>query len=205
MPTFTFMTWNVENLFRPLAGAPQPDQQRFQQKPVLLASLIHRFDPDAVALQEIGGEEPLRDLQQALGGSHPYRDISSFPDHRGIRVVFLMKQCVGTDRDCGFPARSCPADGSVPLTRMGRGALCVRLTKNRLTVDVITAHLKSKLLTFPRPGGGSSISPRDEDERAQVAGIALMRRMAEAVTKADSDECNTGCDDPPAAGRPRRL
>src|SRR6185295_2610880 len=40
---------------------------------------------------------------------------------------------------------------------------------------------KSKLLTFPRLGG-SSFKPRDEDERAQVAGIALMRRMAEAVT-----------------------
>jgi endonuclease/exonuclease/phosphatase family metal-dependent hydrolase len=64
---------------------------------------------------------------------------------------------------------------------MGRGALRMRITKNGLTVDLITAHLKSKLLTFPRPGG-SSFTPRDEEERAQVAGIALMRRTAEAVT-----------------------
>ena len=51
-----------------------------------------------------------------------------------------------------------------------------------MTVDLITAHLKSKLLTFPRPGGGSSFAPRDEEERAQAAGVALMRRAAEAVT-----------------------
>ena len=45
-------------------------------------------------------------------------------------------------------------------------------------MDLITAHLKSKLLTFP----GGRFTPRNEEERAQVAGIALMRRMAEAVT-----------------------
>jgi hypothetical protein len=65
-----------------------------------------------------------------------------------------------------------------PIDRMGRGALRVRVTKDGLTVDLITAHLKSKLLTFP----GGRFFPRNEGERAQVAGIALMRRMAEAVT-----------------------
>jgi predicted extracellular nuclease len=59
--------------------------------------------------------------------------------------------------------------------------LRVRVVKEGLEVDLITAHLKSKLLSFPR-SGGTSFTPRDEDERAQVAGIALMRRMAEAAT-----------------------
>lgn len=45
-------------------------------------------------------------------------------------------------------------------------------------MGLITAHLKFKLLTFPR----GRFFPRNEEERAQVAGIALMRRMAEAVT-----------------------
>src|SRR6185503_2096277 len=70
---------------------------------------------------------------------------------------------------------------SIPITRMVRGALHIRVTKNRLTVDLITAHLKSKLLKFPRPRG-TSFTPRNEEERAQIAGIALMQRMAEAVT-----------------------
>lgn len=43
----------------------------------------------------------------------------------------------------------------------------------------MTAHLKSKFLTFPRPG--PRFSPSDENERARVAGFALLKRTAEAV------------------------
>ncbi len=74
-----------------------------------------------------------------------------------------------------------PTGEAVPIDRMGRGALRIRLTKNGLTVNFITLHLKSKVLTFPRPGG-MSFSPRDEADRAQAAGIALLQRTAEAVT-----------------------
>jgi endonuclease/exonuclease/phosphatase family metal-dependent hydrolase len=187
--TFKTMTWNVENLFRPEPGATQPDRQRFQRKLELLAGVINQLAPDVVALQEVGGEEPLHDLQQALVGTYPHHAVSAFPDRRGIRVAFLSKHLVDEQADIvDFPPgpaldiHDLNATGdSTPITRMGRGALRIRVTKNDLTVDLITAHLKSKLLTFPRPGG-SSFVPRDEDERAQVAGIALMRRMAEAVS-----------------------
>ncbi len=40
--------------------------------------------------------------------------------------------------------------GSEPVTRMGRGALRVRVRKQRIAVDLLTVHLKSKLLSFPR-------------------------------------------------------
>jgi endonuclease/exonuclease/phosphatase family metal-dependent hydrolase len=190
MTTFKAMTWNVENLFRPAAGANQAEQQQFERKLTLLAGVINGLDPDVVALQEIGGEEPLHDLQQALGGSHPHHAVSAFPDHRGIRVAFLSKHAV--DEQTGivdFPPGPAldihdlsPTGESTPINRMSRGALCIRVTKNGMTIDLITAHLKSKLLAFPRPGGKSSFAPRDETERAQVAGIALMRRTAEAVT-----------------------
>lgn len=189
MTSFKAMTWNVENLFCPPAGAAQADQQRFQRKLALLADVIDRLDPDVVALQEIGGEEPLHDLQEVLSGTYQHYAISAFPDQRGIRVAFLSKHVVGEQVDMvDFPPGPAldihdltATGGSTPINRMGRGALRIRVTKNALTVDLITAHLKSKLLTFPRPGG-SSFTPRDEGERAQVAGIALMRRMAEAVT-----------------------
>jgi endonuclease/exonuclease/phosphatase family metal-dependent hydrolase len=189
MTTFKVMTWNVENLFRPLPGATQPDQQRFQRKLALLAGVITRLDPDVVALQEIGGEEPLHDLQQALGQNYPHGAVSAFPDRRGIRVGFLSKHPADRQEDIvDFPPGPAldihdltATSDSTPITRMARGALNMRVTKNGLTIDLITAHLKSKLLSFPRLGG-SSFAPRDEEERAQVAGIALMRRMAEAVT-----------------------
>ena len=73
MPVFKVMTWNVENLFRLAPGAGQPDQQRFQQKVQLLANVINELAADVVALQEIGGLEPLDDLQQALGAVYPHR------------------------------------------------------------------------------------------------------------------------------------
>lgn len=173
----------------PRQGGDQTDQDRFQQKLTLLAGVINQLDPDILALQEIGGEEPLHDLQQVLNGTYPHRVISAFPDRRGIRLAFLSKLTVDEQADIvDFPPgpalniHGLTATGDLmPITRMGRGALRIRVTKNGLTVDLITAHLKSKLLTFPRLGG-SSFTPRNEEERAQVAGIALMRRTAEAVT-----------------------
>jgi predicted extracellular nuclease len=73
------------------------------------------------------------------------------------------------------------ATGVTPIIRMSRGALRIRVQHPATTIDILTAHLKSKLLSFPRLTG-SSFAPRNEDERAQVAGIALMKRTAEAVT-----------------------
>jgi predicted extracellular nuclease len=41
--------------------------------------------------------------------------------------------------------------------------------------------LKSKLLTFPSQSGSARFTTNDEDERARIAGIALLQRTAEAV------------------------
>lgn len=189
MTAFKAMTWNVENLFGPGPGTSRAEGERYRRKLELLAGVILRLEPDVVALQEVGGEEPLHGLQQALGGVYPHRAVSAFPDGRGIRVAFLSRHAVQERTDMvDFPPGSVldiqdlgAAGEPRPVRRMSRGALHVRVQKEGLTVDVITAHLKSKLLTFPRPWGGS-FTPRDEEERARVAGIALMRRMAEAVT-----------------------
>ena len=64
------------------------------------------------------------------------------------------------------------------MAEMGRGALRVRVNIDGRDVDLVSCHLKSKLLTFP----GGRFSPRDEGERARFAGYALYRRAAEAVT-----------------------
>lgn len=189
VPNFKATTWNVENLFRPNAVAPPADQQRYQQKLTLLSDTINQLDPDVVALQEVGGLEPLHDLQQKLA-NYPHALASSFPDDRGIRVAFLSKRAVVAQEDIvDFPPgpalriNGLNSGGSVvPITRMGRGALRIRVSAAGITVDLVTVHLKSKLLTFPRPAGGNQFVPRDENERAQVGGIALMRRSAEAVT-----------------------
>jgi hypothetical protein len=71
MTTFKAMTWNVENLFRPEPGTEEAERERYRSKLGLLADVIGRLDTDVVALQEVGGEGPLEDLQGALGGSYP--------------------------------------------------------------------------------------------------------------------------------------
>ena len=64
---------------------------------------------------------------------------------------------------------------------MGRGALQARVTVDGTPVDLVTAHLKSKLLHF----AGNRFTPRDEGERARYAGYALALRTAEAITVRD--------------------
>ena len=44
--------------------------------------------------------------------------------------------------------------------------------------DLVTVHLKSKLLTYP----GGRFAPDDEDQRARFGAYALYRRAAEAAT-----------------------
>ena len=61
---------------------------------------------------------------------------------------------------------------------MGRPALHVRVRIQDTDIDLIAAHFKSKLLTFPN----GRFSPLDEGERARFGAYALYRRAAEAVT-----------------------
>ena len=63
-------------------------------------------------------------------------------------------------------------------TAMGRPALHVRVHVQDTDIDLITAHFKSKLLTFP----DGRFNPLDEGERARFGAYALYRRAAEAVT-----------------------
>jgi endonuclease/exonuclease/phosphatase family metal-dependent hydrolase len=61
---------------------------------------------------------------------------------------------------------------------MGRGAVVITVEHGGRPIQLLTAHLKSKLLTFP----GGRFAPHDEDERARFAAYALYRRTAEAAS-----------------------
>ncbi|MEO1389355.1 MAG: endonuclease/exonuclease/phosphatase family protein [Cyanobacteria bacterium J06634_6] len=189
MDSFTVTTWNVENLMQPDAGdADKVDT--YQQKLSLLVRVIGQLNPDVIGLQEVGSEAALLDLKQALGNDYPHYAVSTFPDKRGIRVAFLSKLAIAEQEDIAdFPEGPAlqingfsPAGEIRPYVRMGRGALRVQVKCGDFSVDVINVHLKSKLLTFARPNGKVRFQPRDETERVQVAGIAVLRRTAEAVT-----------------------
>ncbi len=176
------MTWNVENLFRP--GSPfGPDTQEiYEAKLKGLASTINAQAPDVLALQEIGELEALDDLVDLLEGDWDRR-VSEHADGRGIRVGWLSRLPITTSEDLvAFPSHLEPVqsdDDGGTEEAMGRGALAITIeARSREAVQLLAAHLKSKLLTFP----GGRFQPRDEDERARFGAYALYRRAAEATT-----------------------
>ncbi|MBX7110241.1 MAG: endonuclease/exonuclease/phosphatase family protein [Dehalococcoidia bacterium] len=181
MPDCTVMTWNVENLFPVghLSGAASVDV--YQRKLRYLAKTIRDVGPDVIGLQEVGDPTCLADLQAALGGRYPHAAISSRPDIRGIRVAVLSASPLTDVRQLfEFTPEALPrvptADGKTVAT-MGRGALQVVVEVSGRRLRVVTAHLKSKLLSYPE----GRRFPKDEHERARGAGFALLRRAAEAV------------------------
>jgi endonuclease/exonuclease/phosphatase family metal-dependent hydrolase len=190
MPTFRVMTWNIENLFQfGDEGGPKTEAE-YEQKLQSLAKVILTLAPDVLALQEIGGPEAFNDLVDLLQNNYPHFQLSTHPDPRGIRVGFLSKLNIKAHEEIvDFPQTGLPSvpgiDSKgklVEVTQLGRGALriLVEPTQN-LSIYLLTTHLKSKLLSFPSSTGGSRFNPKDEDERARVAGIALLKRTAEAV------------------------
>jgi len=175
------VTWNVENLFRPGGDSGPRDASSYRAKLEALAATIGDLNPDVLALQEVGQPEALADLVDELGSGWTSA-VSEFPDGRGIRVALLARsQLSAIEQIRGFPhplAGIQATDDGATSAEMGRGALKARASVDGWKVDLVTCHLKSKLLSFP----GGRFSPRDEGERARVGAYALYRRAAEAVT-----------------------
>ncbi|WP_026874552.1 endonuclease/exonuclease/phosphatase family protein [Jiangella gansuensis] len=179
-------TWNLENLFRPgdESGRP-PDDAAYEAKLDALAGTIDRIAPDVLGVQEVGETAALGDLVARLDGRWSTH-LSEHPDSRGIRVGVLSRLPVEETEDLSAfapgvgPVRA--TDGGALTEEMGRGALRARVrTAAGERVDVVTCHLKSKLLSYP----GGRFNPRDESERARYGAYALYRRAAEAATVRD--------------------
>ena len=191
MTKFKVMTWNLENLF-PVGHKSGPKtQQEFDGKLDALAHAIQHIDADVIAVQEIGNATTFTDLIARIPTAYQHNILSTYPDPRGIRVGFISKlPFVGTQHISNFHQNGLVTiqgvDGSgnpTSVTKCGRGILRVCVNpKPNFSVHLITAHLKSKLLTFPKTGGGASFSTKDEDLRAKVAGVALIKRTGEAVS-----------------------
>ena len=180
MATFKVMTWNVENLFA--------DKPQHQSKVAFLADVIAATDPDVVALQEVAGAsennrqstDGFDDLAAALNASHPEATMSPHPDSRGIRVAFLSKTAFEQTEDIHdlhgngvLELRDFVARDTETISSMRRGALRVRVTKGGRTIDLVTAHFKSKLVAY---------RSRVQNKRTQAMGVAVLKRTAEALT-----------------------
>ncbi|HYZ01295.1 MAG TPA: endonuclease/exonuclease/phosphatase family protein [Candidatus Binatia bacterium] len=177
----TVMTWNVENLFRPDSPDGPTSGEVYEAKLSGLAATINARSPDVLSLQEVGDPDALGDLVGRLQGDW-HRRVSAHPDGRGIRVAWLARPAIVSSIEVtAFPAHLAPVqadDGGGTTNAMGRGAVVITVEHGGRPIQLLTAHLKSKLLTFP----GGRFAPHDEDERARFAAYALYRRTAEAAS-----------------------
>src|SRR5262249_9308974 len=152
---FKVMTWNVENLFKPGSPSGPPTQSAYDTKLQGLAATINDEAPDALALQEIGDPAALDDLVQRLRGTW-HRRVSQLPDQptHPLGVAWLTRRAfTASEGIFEFPPHLRPVqfnDNGEPVAAMGRGAVAITVTSDSgNSVRLVTAHLKSKLLTFP--------------------------------------------------------
>jgi len=173
-------TWNLENLFTPNAGPGAPTgQDAYDAKIGALAAVIETLAPDVLAVQEVGSPEALDDLTAAIGGT--WHAALAAPDDRGIRCGLISRLSLhDVEQVSAFPSGIPPVqveeDGTT-ITALPRPALAARVTSRGTDVHVVSVHLKSKLLSFPR----GRFSTSDEDQRARYGVYALARRGAEAA------------------------
>ena len=77
MADLTVMTWNIQNLF-PVGHADGPaTQQEYDDKIAGLAEVINAVAPDVLALQEVGPEQVLADLNAACSIDFDHRLVGS--------------------------------------------------------------------------------------------------------------------------------
>lgn len=178
-------TWNLENLFPPGTEGGPTSEQVYLQKLESLAGTILEIQPDILAVQEVGRQEALNDLTERLDG-HWHTITSEHPDGRGIRVGFLstisFSEIEQVFELCQPLAPIQQDDSEQREHTMGRGALRVRIWHEDTDIDLVTCHLKSKLLSFPGTDGKTHFDTSDENLRARYGAYALFRRAAEAAT-----------------------
>jgi endonuclease/exonuclease/phosphatase family metal-dependent hydrolase len=174
-------TWNLGNLFRPGTEFGPTSQEVYDEKLATLAQTIAGIGPDVLAVQEVGSPEALQDLVDRLPGAW-HSALSELPDRRGIRVGFLSRLRFDDTEDLNaFPRTLRPVqvdDDGGTSGATSRGLLRARVTRDGGPIDLVTCHLKSKLLSYP----GERFTPRDEGERARFGAYALYQRAPEAVT-----------------------
>ncbi len=154
--------WNMENLFRPGDDFGPHDDDAYQAKIHGLADTIGQTGADVLAVEEVGDPAALDDVAALLDGDWQTVTSAIFERAHPIRVGFLSRLPLEVIADvAAFPQLLRPVqadDTGATIQQMGRGALAVRI----------------------RESSGRDL--HDEGERARVAGYALDRRTAEAVT-----------------------
>lgn len=146
----TIATYNVENYTladRQVEGVHRKDYPKPEAEKAALRTVIRQMDADVLALQEIGGEPFLNELQRDLkreGIDYPYRtSIQSEDADRMIAVISKHPfASVKKHDDLAFKY----LDG---MAKVKRGLLEVRLSTTGCEVTLFVVHLKSRYTDRP--------------------------------------------------------
>ncbi|MGH9644723.1 MAG: hypothetical protein ACRD3Q_20150 [Terriglobales bacterium] len=166
-------------MFQPDHNANAKTRAAYDTKLTALAGTITSLNVDVLAVQGVGEPNALADLVERLDGT--WHTALADPDSCGIRAGVISRfPFTATEQVVDFSDKLQPVqvdNTGTTMTHMGRPALHTTIDINGAPLNLISCHLKSKLLTFP----GGRFSPHDEHERARFATYALHRRAAETA------------------------
>ena len=162
----TVMTWNVENYVaedRMVDGEYRTEYPKPEKAKAALRQAVRETTPDVLALQEMGPEPYLEELQRDLaadGAAYPHRALLNGPDpKRHVALLSRVPLRVGSHAE--VPHRGA---GVPDLVRRGVLEATVGLGDGEVTLFVV--HLKSR----------HTENPADPDSAAQRLGEAAAVR-----------------------------
>jgi endonuclease/exonuclease/phosphatase family metal-dependent hydrolase len=178
-------TFNLKDFF-----TARREQERgvVEAKLSNVAANLRRAAADIVALQEVGSEELLERLMNALPELGYGEPLLGPPDRRGIRNVILSRlpiqwsqvhQAKSLPFPCFVEGDPEPFPHRIPLRR---GIVHVRVEAGALgEVDVMTAHFKSSLPAALKTADGKEIEDKNPHAIGESAVRSLVLRAAEAL------------------------
>jgi endonuclease/exonuclease/phosphatase family metal-dependent hydrolase len=146
----TIATYNIENYTladRQVEGVHRKDYPKPEAEKTALRTVIRQMNAEVLALQEIGGEPFLNELQRDLkheGVDYPYRTILQSEDTDRMIGVLSKRPFASVKKhdDLAFKY----FDG---VTKVKRGLLEVRFSTTGGEVTLFVVHLKSRYTDRP--------------------------------------------------------
>jgi endonuclease/exonuclease/phosphatase family metal-dependent hydrolase len=178
-------TFNLKDFF-----LPRSDSERSVAvgKFSNITANLRRANADVVALQEVGEEQQVDRLVNALSDMGYGAPVLGTADKRGIRCVILSRLPIVWSQVHSRASLPFPhfiegdVDPFVDRIPLRRGIVHVRVESPELgEVDVMTAHFKSNLPVQKRKLDGREIADTTAHARAESALRSLIQRAAEAV------------------------
>jgi endonuclease/exonuclease/phosphatase family metal-dependent hydrolase len=143
--TLTVATYNVENYTladRMVDGAYRKAYPKPEAEKKALRAVIRSLDADVIALQEIGGEAFLKELQRDLlreGADYPYAEVLNAADEDRHVAVLSRRPFASVVRHADMTLKYFDGVESVK-----RGLLEVHLVTEAGDVALFVVHLKSR-------------------------------------------------------------